>query len=492
MQEYLASGRSVTKVSAFFFATLSMIALLSPLGATHDEAFHVRNIWCGHGEREEYCTERFRDEEGGLVVRTNIEIQNCQASSSVPLLCPTSRVGESVSRANDGLYPPVFYYILSWFVVPSVSVSTVLVRLASALIISLVFGSLLWLLPHRHRVVLLLVALTAFSPTGYFLFASMNPSSWTSFGVGVGWIALHAALVDSNTSRTRKVALMSVSIVAWTMAIGSRFDGISFVAFSAILTVVHAISLRKQWDTKKILGTVVLTTSVGWVILEKFSQFSPTKYLKLLYTYSDGQRDNVSFFSENLLQGLPNTLRALGTVPSKSPIHLPDVVFVVGILLLGFFILQTYRRRERAQLIGALATVMIISLVMMAQIAQEDGRDSGGLEPRYTYPLLLVLVGWWYLVSSVDALKQLERYLRPASVVATAVFSLSVFTIAERFVDRQTYGLRYLPESPDQWWWSWMPAGPNVVVALASVFLWNFFSQLRKVVGDSLQESRQE
>lgn len=469
-----------------------MIALLSPLGATHDEAFHVRNIWCGHGEREDYCAERFRDEEGGLVVRTNIEIQNCQASSSVPLLCPTSRVGESVSRANDGLYPPVFYYILSWFVFPYVSVSTVLVRLASALIVSLVFGGLFWLLPHRHRVVLLLVALTAFSPTGYFLFASMNPSSWTSFGVGVGWIALHAALVERNTSRMRKAALMSVSIVAWTMAIGSRFDGLSFVVFSAILAVAHVVSLRTQWDTRRVLGTLALTASVGWVSLEKFSQFSPISYLKLLYTYSDGQRDNVAFFSENILQGLPNTLRALGSVPSKSSILLPDVVFVFGILLLGFFMVLTYNRRHRVQVLGALATVAIITVSTMSQIALVDSRDSGGIEPRYTYPLLLVLVGWWYLVSSIDELKQVERYLGPAAVVATALFALSVFTITERFVDRQTYGLRYLPESPDQWWWSWMPAGPNVVVALASVFLWNFLSLLRKVISGSLRESRQE
>ena len=58
---------------------------------------------------------------------------------------------------------------------------------------------------------------------------------------------------------------------------------------------------------------------------------------------------------------------------------------------------------------------------------------------------------------------------------------------AERYVDVQTLGIRYLPEGLDQWWWVWMPVGPNVVVALAIVCLWKFFNTFR--LGVTLAES---
>lgn len=482
MSEFLASGRMAAKAAAWFSAALAMVALLSPLGASHDEAFHARSIWCGQGERDPYCTERFIDEKGAFVARTNLETQNCQVNSNYPLLCPTNRLGESVFRTNDGLYPPLFYYLMSWLVVPYVSVSIILMRLASALLISVIIGLLLWLLPDRHRVVLFLVSLTTFSSTGLFLFASINPSSWTSFGVGVGWIALHAALAEHVSSNARRAALASVASVAWVMAIGSRSDAAGFVALSATLAVLHVGYVRMPAHRKTLAGAVVVFPLIGWAILERFSTMSPLENIRRLYTFSDGQRDNVSFFSENILQGLPNTLRALGTVPSKSAILLPDVVMVIGIVSLGFFVIRTYHRAARAQVVGAVAIVSAIVLVTMAQIALVDSRDSGGLEPRYTYPLLLVLVGWWYLCSPVNLLERVERYLRPAVLGAVVVFALTMFTVAERFVDRQSYGVRYLPEGPDQWWWSWLPVGPNVVVILAPIFLWRFFTEMRTFI----------
>jgi hypothetical protein len=64
------------------------------------------------------------------------------------------------------------------------------------------------------------------------------------------------------------------------------------------------------------------------------------------------------------------------------------------------------------------------------------------------------------------------RYLRLSSAVAVAAFAIASFAITERFVDWQTYGVRYLPESRDQWWWSWLPVSPNIVVFLAPLFLW--------------------
>ena len=459
-----------------------MVALLSPVGATHDEAYHLRSIWCGQGERDPYCAERFADERGAYVARTNILTQNCQKIPVEPLLCPPSQTGESVFVTNDGRYPPLFYYLLSWLVVPNVSVSVVIMRLASALTISLLLALLCWLLPPRYRLTLLLIALTAFSATGYFLFASINPSSWTSLGVGVGWLGLHAALSARQLSLMHRGSLVGAALLAWIMAIGSRADGAGFVALTVVLTLSEVGWSRLREYRNILVTSLLLVPMLGWILLERFTTLSPIENIQRFYRYSEGQPDNVSFFSEGFLQGPSNALRALGSIPSKSPIVLPGVVYVISLVVLGLFIINTFTPTKRTQQAGALITAIVVSLVIMAQVAWVDSRDPGGVEPRYVYPLFVFAAGWWYLLGPEPLKDRVGRYLRPASVAATAIFALTMFTVAERFVDKQTFSLRYLPEGLDQWWWSWLPVGPNVVVILAPVFLWRFFTEMRTLI----------
>jgi len=464
------------KAFVWLFSSLCLVALLSPPGATHDEAYHMRSIWCAQGERPTYCTELFIDEDTtAYYARTNIETQNCQKPIREPLLCPSDGSGESVFRTNDGLYPGLYYTSLSWFVVPNVEVSVVIMRIVSIALIVSILGLSWWLLPSRYRVVHLLVSVTGFTATGYFLFASINPSSWTTLGVGFGWLALHAALSEGALSRSRRLALVSVSLAAWTMAIGSRNDAAAFVLFSLMIVVLHVSWLRFPARRRELSVGMGVLAACGWSALELFSAVSPLSSLRRLYTFTEGQRDNIAFFTENLLQALPNTLRALGTVPSMSAVVLPELVYVGGLLLLGFYVVRTHNRRNVLQTIGVVFTSLVISLVVMTQIALVDVRDSGAIEPRYTYPLLLFAFGWWYVLGPIDLASKVSGTLRSAALISTLIFALSMFTIAERFVGVQTSGLRYLPEGPDQWWWSWMPIGPNVVVVLATVCLWRFF-----------------
>lgn len=478
-----APGRATMKAFVWLFSSLCLVALLSPPGATHDEAYHMRSIWCAQGERPTYCTELFIDEDTtAYYARTNIETQSCKKSIREPLLCPSDRSGESVFRTNDGLYPGLFYTSLSWFVVPNVDVSVVIMRIVSIALIVSILGLSWWLLPPRYRVVHVLVCVTGFTATGYFLFASINPSSWTTLGVGFGWLALHAALSEGALSRNRRLALASVSLAAWAMALGSRSDAAAFIVFSLMFVVLHVSWLRFPTRRRELSIGVGVLAAFGWSALELFSAVSPLSSLRSLYTFTEGQRDNIAFFTENLLQASPNTLRALGTVPSNSTVILPELVYVGGLLLLGFYVVRTHNRRNVLQTIGVVFSSLVISLVVMTQIALVDVRDSGAIEPRYTYPLLLFAFGWWYLLGPSDLADKVGETLRSAALISTLIFALTMFTVAERFVDVQTSGLRYLPEGPDQWWWSWMPVGPNVVVLLATVSLWRFFSEIQQVL----------
>ena len=471
------STRSAVGMFAWFFAALSMVALLSPPGATHDEWYHVSSIWCGQGEREPFCDNISTNDIGNTVALVNFNQPNCHRNQETLLLCPAPS-GGSTALTNGGLYPKLFYFTLSWFVVPWAENSVAVTRVASAFFISLVLALLARLLPSRYRLVLVMVILSTFSTTGYFLFASINPSSWAAFGVGVGWLGLHAALSPGTTPNKQRIALAAVGLTACIMAAGTRWDAAAFLALVGSLSIVHLLWLNFPAARFKVALASLGVLMALFAVLEWFTPHTPTSSLRRLYTYPEGEPDNVAFFSHYLLQGLPNSLRALGSVPTMSGIWVPEIVYITGLLLLGWFVAHSINLREWFQVIGALVTAATISLVIMAQVALVDNRDAFGVEPRYSYPLLIFLVGWWFLLGPDNLADRITKFLKPAAVVATVMFAVTIFTVTERFVDVQTYGLRLLPEGPEQWWWSWMPVGPNVVVVVAVFSLWMFFRRL--------------
>jgi len=465
-------------MSAWFFAALAMITLLSPPGATHDEWYHTASIWCGHGVRSPYCQEIGVVPEYGMSAVVNVVAINCKAAPTEPLLCPTGQQKQSRPLINDGLYPPVFYFVLSWFVVPSVEFSVILVRMASAFSIALLFGLSIWLLPARFRTALFLVVLTGFSSTGFFLFASLNPSSWSAAGIGIGWLPLFAAFMSRNLHVARRIALAATGILGFFMAAGSRWDVLPMISFVLVISAFYlGWELRPQWRKNLSLLTTLVPLAL-FALLERFSPFSPVNAFQTLYTYSEGQPDNTVFFSYNLTQALPNALRALGTVPSLSLIVIPKIVYSFGLLLLFYTMSQTIARSLKWQIAGFTGTVVLMAVLIMAQVANNDYRDIGSIEPRYTYPLLLFGIGWWFLQSSEESLANVRKQLRYLSAISVVLFSASTFSIAERYVDRQSFGIRAVPEGPDQWWWSWMPLGPNTVIVLSILFVSIFFSRL--------------
>lgn len=472
------------RISAWFFAALSTLSLLSPPGATHDEWYHAASIWCGRGINPPHCEEIGFIPEYGMSAVVNLVAINCKAEPTEPLNCPAGRQTQSRPLINDGLYPPVFYWILSWFVVPSVDASFLLVRSASALMLSLLLGLCLWMLPSRYRLVLSFVVLTAFSSTGLFLFSSMNPSSWSSFGIGIGWLPLFAAFASRSLGFNRRLGLGTVGILSFLIAIGSRWDSIPMISGVIVIGAIFlGWELRPQWRRKLLM--LAVTAPIGlFILLEQLSPFSPLHHLRTLYTYSKGQPDNLLFFSYNLNQALPNVLRALGTVPALSLIVIPKAVYIVGLLLLIYTMSRVRGTSMGWQTTGLLAVTILMAILIMTQVATNDYRDLGSVEPRYVYPLFLFGVGWWYSLGSDESLIKASRNLMQITFVAIGIYFVFVFSIAERFVDQQSYGLRLIPEGPDQWWWQWMPFGPNVVVGLStlciSMFLLNLVSLARR------------
>jgi hypothetical protein len=408
----------------------------------------------------------------------NLDEVNCDLDPRSPLYCPLDKSGQGRPLSNNGLYPGGFYYLLSFFVGNSGEFSVFMTRAISAFIVAGMLCLMMAILPFRHRLALVLIVMTMFSSTGFYLFASINPSSWSVLGVGTGWLPIHSALSSHNLTRARRMVLFGSGLIVSLLAAVSRWDAIPYLAVMFALVSVHSALTRFPGHKFAIVSTAVFSPLALWAALERFTPLSPMYHLKLLTTFSDGQPDNVMFISSNILQSFIASLRGLGTIPASTQVDIPGTVMVTSFALLGVFMAATFNRWQVLQLGGLVAGVLAVGLASAAQIATNDFRDVGNLEPRYGLPLRVAIVGWWYLMGPEKLFSSVERYLKFGGIVSILSFSLVVFTVAERFVDKQTYTLRLLPEGPDQWWWSWMPVGPNVPMIIAPVFFWFFIRRV--------------
>jgi hypothetical protein len=234
--------------------------------------------------------------------------------------------------------------------------------------------------------------------------------------------------------------------------------------------------------------TVAISVLVVVFIAELLSPLPPIRYLGLLFSFiRDGGGDQ-SLITEGLLKVIPNALAALGNVPTHSSIEIPEVVYLGNLAVLIVIGARTYNSENKSQLLGTLATLIAITLASISQTILV-GNHSTGSEFRYIYPLLLFATGWWYLNGPLDLHDKVLTVIRPSAAIVTGCFSLWVYVIAERNVDFQTGGIRVLPEGSDQWWWSWMPIGPNIVLLLAPFFLWQYFRVMTAVLESSTERA---
>jgi len=474
--------RTVVVAFAWFFTALAMLALLSPPGVSHDELFHAPSIWCANGERTNLCEDISPHAEQGKTAQTNIDIALCQKTVTQPAACPTAATGQSTTRINDGLYPSLFYRVMGLVVVPSMEVSFVLVRWANALSVVLLFAVSLVILPSRHRTALVLVILSILNPHGFYLFASLNPSSWAVAGVGVAWMALHGALTREAKTTRHRLALFGISVVTVGMAAGSRWDAISFLALFGILLYIALVTSYFPQRRGLIFGSSGLLVVLVVFGMERFNVLSPVAELKKLVTYDEGETDNLAFFTHHLLQSVPRALEALGQVPAQTGVYIPQIVFLAGLFVLGFIGALALNTRSRLQLLGIAASLVFSALVAMAWQAGYDDRGPFNPGTRYVLPLTVLAVGWFYVFGPVDLAHRVQKHLRWMAIVVTSVFGLSALMIAERNADVQTWGVRLIPEGPDQWWWLWMPVGPNVVVFVAVLSMWQFLRRFPALI----------
>ena len=230
--------------------TFAAWLLASPIGSSPDDNFHLPSIWCGRGDVDGQCSLATGDD--SVLVPKPIQ----RATTCFAFNVTQSANCQSVTRdwakrkfapapwnnSKARIYPPGFYYVMSYFVVDDARLSTLLIRAVNAFLALLLIGGLIALAAGTEiEIAVILSSLVMSVPLGLFIISSTNPSSWTVIGVSSYWGYLY--LLGSRKVRGPYLLVWAGALLSALLAIVSRVDGSIYILLA---TGVTLFSLSKS------------------------------------------------------------------------------------------------------------------------------------------------------------------------------------------------------------------------------------------------------
>jgi hypothetical protein len=409
----------------------------------------------------------------------------CGAAVGEPFACPSSLSSTTSYITNNGLYPTYYYWTMNHLVVPnSQQMTLILIRLANAALTAVVLAITLSLMARGSAMAYLLAVVGTATPMVLFLSSSVNPRAWSLAGIGMAWPIIGGLLEElaRNTRDQRRIAAQVTALVAsFSLAAMSRWDSAvmwAFVATWGIILQLRPRALSVRMKSYFAISAVLLMSIPFW----------PAGFrLAIGLSAADvGYRiegDEIPVLVHWLLHALPKVTEVLGEGEITYPgLRMPDLVSVVGITVVGGLLWWAWTGRRMLVTLFAVATVVFTGLILFAHSKLADDLDPFDIIAQYVVMYVPAVVG--LLLSSGT---QFGRRPIPQRIVKLATWplilthALALFTLVERFVDRQYFGLRLIPRGPATWWWEWMPVGPNVWVAIGSVLFALLVFEIRNI-----------
>lgn len=457
--------------------------LSSPVGSSPDDDFHLVSIWCAAGDRPGICTAgdsattRMVPDDlvnGSICYRYNYDLS---AACQGPGFGTHPSQVVLTDRGNfDGLYPPVYYLAMSVFAGPNIDDSVLAIRFAnSALFVCLVLGLFL-LLPARRRATLLWAFAVTVVPLGLFLIPSTNPSGWAILSAGVLWLSL---LSYFETTGWRRIGLGAMAILATVMAAGARADAAVYSALAVGAVLILAIKRNRQFLLSAVLPVGLAVVAVGFWLSARQSTATSAGLAP-----RDGAAVDVKLLAATDFLNVPDLWVGafghwgLGWVDTD----LPDVVWVAafGIFCAALFLGLRIGYRRKALVAGLVfAALWIFPTVVLVQTRATVGSF---VQPRYIYPLIILLAGIAFLQVREGQLS-VTRWQAFAGIVGLSIANaVALHTNIRRYVTGLDVGGLNL-NSYAEWWWN-IPFSPMLVwligsasfgaalLALASGLIW--------------------
>ena len=458
--------------------TTALWGLISPVGSSADEGFHLTSIWCAWGEHEN-C--RILDSESGertILVPAAI-------NSSAPCFVTEQGGGGDRSAAcvktvsdelapstgNLGSYPPLYYASTRMFVGPDTEFSVVAIRVFNAVLAGALLAFALLVVNRPIRTALALSWAVGLVPLGLFFMGSVNPSSWAIIGVGTYWAFLLNWL-SSPTLKSRTAWLSLVGVVlSGLMAAGARSDAGFYIGVSTLVAALLAVP-SAHFSPRRLL-ILVVPLFISLVSLT-FRLGGPQGLVSTPLSATTQSRTSAieyGLLGQIIRYALETPAALSGAFGANQPgfnqayafywgvgwfdVYQPTIVLVAvltaigGVLFWGF---ATYSRSK----IAAVALVSVVLIATPLLIIAPSGFTTSIFTARYALPLLLLfiaVVAYRPVISGKVMSKAQAAVILAAMGIAQ---SAALLATIRRYTNGQEDTWLSFGFEPE-WWWTGAP-----------------------------------
>jgi hypothetical protein len=456
--------RAVATVLAPLTILLTLLAwgVSSPPGSSPDDDYHLASIWCAGGEVEGRC-EAAADPDERLVPPGVRKASVCYAFRPEYAACPLAE-GRMIAfeRGNwaAGSYPPVFYAVMNVFVTDDVATSVILMRSANALQYVGIITALFFHLPREKRPPLVWAAAITAVPLGLFLIPSVNPSSWAVLSATGLWIAVWGFLTASGTRAWLLAALAGLLLL---MGAGARSDAAVYGVIAIAAGAILAFRRQRRFGVRMVVPVVLSGIAALF-----FLNAGQSAVVAADTAVPEGGRTTSTLLFANI-KALPELWAGVfGATPlGWLDTEMPGVVWVSSLTVFGavcFWGLRTGMVRKWIALGGVAAALTVIPLYVLVHDGVVAGE--GGVQPRYVYPLVIMLAGVVLVGIRPDlGLNRLQLVVAGSALVIANSVALHVN------IRRYVTGDDVLNANLDanvEWWWN-VPVSPMAVWAAGSL-----------------------
>ena len=453
---------SIAVVSAI--VTLSGWALSSPIGSSPDDDYHLPSIWCGQGFRDGLCEENSNPDLVNVPYTTFSNSVCFQFDENKSGVCDYDESLTPYPRANiiNNLYPPAYYWTMSWFASEDIAASTITMRIANSTLAVLGLTVLIIVLPRQLRRIPLLSLLISVIPLGIFLIASTNPSGWSYIGILI-FLSSYLAFLGSENTRERNV-LALVTGLSLLVATGSRPDAAIYAVIAMTVGFAIQFSRKSLSPFKAVFSSLLLLTSAYSYLSVRTGNDVIGGALALPGDVSTTPSFFVNLASlPNLWIGVFGT-SGLGWLDTE----MPAIVWAVTLSIYTGLIFSSVRWFSFRQSIGV-ATILLALIAIPLYILTVSGLSVGQqVQPRYLLPLIGLLGAAALFRKSSNTGLELTR--GQAWIIGAGLFianTISLHLNARRYItgmDQQGVDLN----KDIEWWWSNFPLSPNIATLSAS------------------------
>jgi hypothetical protein len=480
------SGATVALITLF-----ASWALVSPMGSSADEDFHLGSIWCAD-EPSNNCMAVAGSDSNLFLVPAAIGSETCylrgylEASKS-SAACLTNTQGDdeymATHRANNvaGYYPPPFYQTMNFFVQSDAAVAVRLMRtfngtLAAGLLIFLLITTQSWL--ARPLSLALLVALV---PFGLFFIPSINPSSWAILGVFSFWAFFLAWLTsDRPLSRGGLMRLVGLGL-AGALVVSSRSDAALYAGLTTAVAILVAWP-KIRVHTKRLWVLAIPVPFLLWALAFRFNSLAGlVSFAPSTQTDASGMSAVAAVVGDLIRNAMEIPAFLAGALGANAPdfdqssaflygigsvdIRMPSILPLITVGMVSAVLFLSLRTLSKRRALGIVILIAALTLVPLMATSRFSYQYS--YAPRTIYPLLLASIAIALMVfpwKKLTLSKVQVNLLAAGFSVANAV---ALLTTVRRYTNGQSETWLSFFFTPE-WWWDFGPS-PQVVVMIGSL-----------------------